>query len=170
MLIPCTRLQASFAEAGIRLELPAPAPMVWDEHGGTFVLKLSDLEAVELAAPTPASGCRLEISLTPGTSIIATLKEFASLHQLPLTPISTPDLAETVLLAACHLPGRSLFIFAEEPTLTAARRGDMLELAVDGHFKARRVPCQAFDLIIHLTKAAMSRLVAFMLSQTQAGR
>jgi hypothetical protein len=168
MLIPCTRLQASFADPGIRLELGAPTHMVWDEHGGTFVIRLGDLEVAELTAPAAASECRLEISLTPGADLSRALEAFADLHQLPLAPPSGPDLAEGALLAACHLPGKNLFIFAEEPTLTAVKRGETVELAVVGLFKARRVPCREPDLIIHLTKAAMARLVAFVLTLARA--
>lgn len=169
MLIPCSRLQASFADPGIRLELGAPASMVWDEHGGTFVLKAADLGVTELTAPTEQSGCCLEISLTPGAELFSALEEFTALHQLLLAPPSAPDLEEAALLAACHLPGKNLFIFAEEPTLTAVRRGDMVELTISGIFKARRVPCQETDLVIHLTKAAMTRLVAFVLNLARAG-
>lgn len=169
MLIPCSRLQASFADPGISLELGAPASMVWDEHGGTFVLKVAGLEVAELTGPPAESGCRLEISLTPGTPLSSALEEFAGLHQLPLAPPSAPDLEDAMLLAACHLPGKNLFIFAEEPTLTAVRRGDTVELAISGIFKARRVPCQETDLVIHLTKAAMARLVAFVLNLARAG-
>lgn len=169
MLIPCTRLQASFPDAGIRLELGAPEPMVWDEHGGTFVLKVGALEVAELTAPTAETVCRLEISLTPGAALISALEEFISLHRLALAPSSAPDLAEGALLAACHLPGKNLFVFAEEPTLTAIRRGETVELAVSGIFKARRVPCQETDLVIHLAKPAMTRLVGFVLSLARAG-
>jgi hypothetical protein len=164
MLIPCTRLQASFADPGISLEITAPAPMVWDEHGGTFVLKVGGLEVAELLAPAEASSCRLEISLSPGAALISALEEFASLHQLSSAPPSAPDLEEAALLAACHLPGKNLFIFAEEPILIATQQGDIVELSVEGRFKVRRVPCQETDLVIHLTKAAMGRLVAFMLN------
>ena len=167
MLIPCTRFQASFADPGIRLELKAPAPMIWDEHGGTFVLKVGDLEVAELTAPPAESGCRLEISLTPGAALISALEEFAGLHQLPLAPPRPRTWRKALLLAACHLPGQNLFVFAEAPTLTAMRRGDTVELAISGVFKARRVPCQATDLVIHLTKAAMTQLVAFVLSQAR---
>jgi hypothetical protein len=142
MLIPCTRFQASFADPMLKLELKAPAPMIWDEHGGTFVLKVANLTVADLPAPPAASGCRLEISLTPSAALISALEDFAALHQLPLAASVKPDLEEPALLAACHLPGQSLFIFAEEPTLTAARRGNAVELAVAGHFKARRVPSQ----------------------------
>ena len=169
MLILCNRFQASFADPGIRLELGGPASMVWDEHGGTFVLKLGDLKVTDLMTPIEESGCRLEISLTPGPALISALEEFAGLHQFPLAPPAAPELEEVALLAACHLPGKNLFVFAEEPTLTAVKLGESVELAVLGHFKAQRVPCQAIDLVIHLTKPAMTRLVAFVLSQARAG-
>jgi hypothetical protein len=167
MLISCTRFQASFAEPGIRLALKVPAPMMWDEHGGTFVLKVGNLEVAELTAPPAESGCCLEISLTPGADLIRALEEFAGLHQLPLAQPSDPDLAEEAVLVACHLPGKNLFVFAEEPTLTAVKRGETVELSVSGVFKVRRVPCQETDLVIHLTKAAMTRLVAFVLNQAR---
>jgi hypothetical protein len=170
MLIPCNRFQASFADPGIRLELKTPAPIMWDEHGGTFVLKVSDPEVVAMANPPADSGCRLDISLTPGADLIRALEEFAGLHQLPLAPPTAPDLEEDALLAACHLPGQNLFVFAEEPTLTAVRRGEAVELAILGNFKTRRVPCQTTDMVIHLTKAAMAKLVAFMLCQARTGR
>ena len=44
-----------------------------------------------------------------------------------------------------------------------------MELAVTGSFKARRVPCRETDLVIHLTRAAMGRLVALVLSLARAG-
>jgi hypothetical protein len=167
MLIPCTRFQASFADPAVKLELKAPTPIMWDEHGGTFVLKVGDLEVAELTAPPAESACRLEFSLIPGADLVSALEEFAGLHQLPLAPSSAPDLEERALLAACHLPGRNLFVFAEEPTLTAVRRAETVELTVLGDFKARRIPCQATDLVIHLTKSAMTKLVAFVLSQAR---
>ena len=69
----------------------------------------------------------------------------------------------------CHLPGRNLFIFAEDPGLTVRRRGETLEIAVAGNFKSRRVPCQATDLVIHLSRAAMARLAALTLSLAREG-
>jgi hypothetical protein len=167
MLIPCTRFQASFADPQVRLELNPPAHLIWDEHGGTFVLKVDNLTVTDLTVPPAASGCRLEIPLTSGAALISSLSEFAGLHELPLAAAPAPALDEPVLLAACHLPAQNLFVFAEEPTLTATRCNDTIELAVTGVFKARRVPCQATDLVIHLTKAAMARLVAYVLGQAR---
>lgn len=170
MLLPCTRLQANFADQGIRLELGTPASMVWDEHGGTFVLRVGALEVTEPTGAASASGCQLEIPVTPGATVINALEEFAAQHQLPLGRPSAPDLGEIAVLAACHLPEKNLFIFAEEPALTVSRRGDAVDLSVSGVFKVRRVPCRETDLVIHLTKAAMTRLVAFVLHLARAGQ
>jgi len=170
MLIPCLKAEARFADPGLRLERATPAPMVWDEHGGTFVLRVEDLEVAEVSPPDPESRLSLTISLAPPEQLICVLEEFAAQHQLPQTPPSAPELAETAILAACHLPGRNLFIFAEAPGLVARTHGANLEVAVSGDFKARRVPCQATDLVIHLDKAAMARLVSYALGLARAAR
>jgi len=168
MLIPCSRAQARFADPGIRLERRAPAPMVWDEHGGMFILRVDDLEVAEMSHPEPESDVRLEIPLAP-ENLIRPMEEFAARHRLPLAPPSVPELAEAAVLAACHLPGPNLFIFAEEPNLVAKRDGKTLEIAVAGAFKTRRVPCREADLVIHLTKDTMARLMALVLSLARAG-
>jgi hypothetical protein len=168
MEITCSRLQACFVDPGIEVEIHGPTAMVWDEHGGTFVLRLGGLHVADLPAPAGESGVRLEISLT-SEGLEQALEEFASLHQLPLAAALTPELAEPVILAACHLPGQNLFVFAEDPTLVAQKRGDTVELAVAGTFKARRLPCQEPDLVVHLSKAAMTRLVAYVHNQARAG-
>ena len=169
MLIPCSRAQAMFADPGIRLARHTPGFMVWDEHGGTFVLRVEELAATEVAAGEPETGIILEIPLSAREELIRSLEEFAAQQQLPLAPPSGPELVEDVVLAACHLPGQNLFVFAEEPRLAVKRRGEAVELALDGHFKARRVPCQETDLVIHLTRAAMTRLVALVLSLARGG-
>ena len=168
MLIPCSRTQAIFAVQGVRLDQRTPAFMVWDEHGGTFVLRVEELAATEVPAGESETGIILEIPLSLREELIRSLEEFAAQQQLPLTPPSGPELLEEAVLAACHLPAQNLFVFAEGPCLTAKRRGEAVELAVAGSFKARRVPCQETDLVIHLTRGAMARLVAFVLSQARA--
>ena len=168
MLIPCTRVQARLAGPGIKLERGAPGFMVWDEHGGTYVLRVEDLAATE-AAGESESGILLEISLSSPEALIRSLEEFAAQQQLPLAPPAAPELEEEAILAACHLPGQNLFIFSEEPRLTAKRRGAAVELTVAGSFKTRRVPCRETDLVIHLTRAAMARLIALVLSLARAG-
>ena len=161
MLIPCSRAQAVVADPEIRLDRHTPGFMVWDEHGGTFVLRVDELAATEVAAGESETGIILEIPLSPREGLIRSLEEFAAQQQLPLAPPSGPELLEEAVLAACHLPEQNLFVFAEEPRLAVKRRGEAVELAVTGHFKARRVPCRETDLVIHLTKAAMARLVAW---------
>jgi hypothetical protein len=164
MQIPCSRAQALFAGPGIRLARHTPGFMVWDEHGGTFVLRVEELAATEAAADEPESAVILEIPLSLPEGLIRSLEEFAAQHQLPLPLPAGPDLQEDVVLAACHLPAQNLFVFAEEPRLVVKRRGEAVELALEGSFKARRLPCQETDLVIHLTRASMARLVAQVLS------
>ena len=169
MLIPCSRVQVVVADPGIRLDRQTPGFMVWDEHGGTFVLRVDELGAMEVPASQSATGIILEIPLSLREELIRSLEEFAAQQQLPLTPPSDPELLEEALLAACHLPGQNLFIFCEEPRLVVKRRGEAVELAVEGHFRTRRVPCQETDLVIHLTRTAMARLVALVLNLARAG-
>lgn len=168
MLIPCSRVQAVVADPGIRLARHTPGFMVWDEHGGTFVLRVEELAATEVAGE-PETGIVLEIPLSAREELIRSLEEFAAQQQLPLAPPPGPELEEDVVLAACHLPAQNLFVFAEEPRLIVKKRGEAVELALEGHFKARRVPCRETDLVIHLTRAAMARLVALVLSLARGG-
>ena len=168
MLIPCSRAQAVVADPGIRLDRHTPGFMVWDEHGGTFVLRVDELAATEVAGESETA-IILEIPLSLPEGLIRSLEEFAAQQQLPVAPPSSPELIEEAVLAACHLPGQNLFIFAEAPRLTVKRRGEAVELVVEGSFKARRVPCRETDLVIHLTRAAMARLVACVLSLARAG-
>jgi hypothetical protein len=170
MLIPCSRAQAVVADSGIRLDRTTPCFMVWDEHGGTFVLRVEELVATEVAAGESETGITVEIPLSAPERLIHSLEGFAAQQQLPLAPPPPgPELQEEIVLAACHLPGQKLFVFAEEPHLAVKKRGESVELAVTGSFKARRVPCQETDLVIHLTKAAMARLVSLVLSLARAG-
>ena len=63
MQIPCSRVQVVVADPGIRLARHAPGFMVWDEHGGTFVLRVEELAATE-AAGESESAIILEIPLS----------------------------------------------------------------------------------------------------------
>ncbi|MFA5110369.1 MAG: hypothetical protein WC443_03095, partial [Desulfobaccales bacterium] len=123
MLIPCLRARACFADPGLKLELKTPASLMWDEHGGTFVLKVGELDVAEAGAAEAEPGFSLTIPLTQTEALCRDLEEFAAQQQLPLTEPMGPELAETVMLAACHVPGKNLFIFAEAPALAATRRG-----------------------------------------------
>ena len=125
MQIPCSRAQAMFADPGIRLTRHTPGFMLWDEHGGTFVLRVEELEATEVAAGEPETGILLEIPLSAREELIRSLEEFAAQQQLPLAPPSGPELVVEVVLAACHLPAQNLFVFAEAaaPARQETRRG-----------------------------------------------
>jgi hypothetical protein len=169
MQIPFSRVQAVIEDPKIRLERQAPGFMVWDEHGGTFVLRVDDMAATEAAASQGEAGMVLEIPLSAGEGLIGSLEEFAAQQQLAVAPPGGAELLEEAVLAACHLPGQNLFVFAEGPRLAVTRRGEAVELRVEGLFKTRRVPCQEADLVIHLTKAAMGRLVGLVLSLARAG-
>ena len=164
MQIPCCRAQVVVADPGIRLTRHTPGFMVWDEHGGTFVLRVEELAPAEASAGEPETGIILEIPLLAREELIRSLEEFAAQHQLPLVPPTGPELEEDVVLAACHLPVQKLFVFAEEPRLVVKRCGEAVEITLTGAFKSRRGPRQETDLVIHLTRASMARLVAFVLN------
>ncbi len=53
MRFNCPRVSANFPAEKLRLVNRDQTRMLWDEHGGTFVLRVEDLEVVE--APEPAS-------------------------------------------------------------------------------------------------------------------
>jgi len=167
MLLPCSRALAIFAPEGIALGGALPARMQWDEHGGTFVLRLEGLEVSAVAETPAASGIWLEVALPLPESVLSAMREFAGAHRLPLTPLSPPpaELTETPMLAAAHVPGPSLFIYCEDPQLRVRAQGPQsLEIAVTGAFKARRLPCQEPDVVVHLTAAAMARLLSYVLA------
>ena len=110
-----------------------------------------------------------DIPLSAREELIRSLEGFAAQQELPLTAPAGPELEEDVVLAACHLPAQNLFVFAEEPRLLVKRRGEAVELTLTGPFKARRLPCRETDLVIHLTRPAMARLVALVLSLARSG-
>ncbi|HEY9072777.1 MAG TPA: hypothetical protein VIN67_01485, partial [Desulfobaccales bacterium] len=80
------------------------------------------------------------------------------------------ELSETPLLAACHIPGKHLFIFCEAPQLSLRlNEAKNLEMRVTGAFKGRRVLSQEADIIIHLSMASMTRLLAGLLAMSREG-
>ena len=171
MLFHCPRVEANFPGEGLRLENRDPARLVWDEHGGTFVLRIEGLEVREAPELQGEAGLRLEADLPEPAALARLIEDFAGRHALRLGPgPGGPGLSEKPILAACHIPGKNLFIFCEEPRLTVQRReSQSLELVVTGVFKARRVPCQETDVVIHLETAAMGRLLAGLLAWAREG-
>ena len=116
-------------------------------------------------------GYRLEALLPPPVSLADLIEGFAARHELRLEAApAVAELLETPILAACHLPDQNLFIFCEASRLTARRRGPQrLELQVSGAFQTRRLLSRETDLVIHLTMASSSRLLASLLAWNRKG-
>ena len=173
MLFHCPRAQANFPIERLRLaNNRGPARLVWDEHGGTFVLRVEGLEVVEVPDAEGEVGVRLEVALPGPAAMAGQLEIFAGQHSLHLGQETAAEvISETPILVACHLPGKQLFVYCEAPRLTVRLSGrQSMELLVDGAFKARRVPCQATDLVIHLDAAAIGRLLGAMLAWSREGQ
>jgi hypothetical protein len=170
MIFPCPRVKANFPTEDLRLA-SAAARLVWDEHGGTFVLRVEGLEVLEPAEPRGESGIRLEVALPEPGTLFRSLSGFAGEHGLLLaTPAAGAELSEIPILAACHVPGKNLFIFCEDPHLSLRLKDSQnLEMRVTGAFKSRRVPSQEADIIIHLSLASMTRLLAGLLAMSREG-
>jgi hypothetical protein len=162
----CPRAEAVFPAEEVRLANETPAVMLWDEHGGTYVLRVEDLKVMDSLRPGAESGIRLEVALPAAETLVAGVESFAGQHRLPLAAgPATPELALRPILAACHVPGKNLFVYCEEAQLQVRPgAGSTLEFAVTGTFKARRVPCREPDVVIHLTGPEMSGLLSYLLS------
>jgi len=163
MQLPCSRARAVFAPESILLQNPGPATLIWDEHGGTFVLKVSGLEVQEAAGAEAESGLWLEVVLVGSGARLEEMAGFAAQHRLALPAMSSPsgELTEAPILAAFHVPGRDLFIYGEATELRVRTVPQGLEMAITGEFRSRRVPCREADLVIHLTPDANARLLAY---------
>jgi hypothetical protein len=169
----CSRVQAVFADPPLKLENRVPLPLLWDEHGGTYVLRVVELYMTESTEAGEEAGFRAEISLPPEAALLRQVEEFASQHSLPLAPVAPlpAELTEEPILSACHIPAKTLFIFSEDSRLRLrAAAPQTLELAVSGSFKSRRIPSQETDLVIHLTPAAATRLLSFLRSLARESR
>ncbi len=165
MIFHCSRVEANFPAAGLRLEHRDQTYLAWKEHGGTFVLRVRGLEAREVPQLQGKAELRLEAVLPEPAALARLLEDFAGWHSLRLGPAAGAELSEQPMLAACHVPGKNLFLCCEEARVTVRRRdARRLELVVTGIFQARRVTCQETDLVIHLNSAGMGRLLAGLLA------
>jgi len=167
MLLHCSRVQAAFVPEEVCLASPGPTKVLLDEHGGTFVLKVGDLKVMEITGAGEESGIFWEIDLSSPETLIKEMEEFAARHSLPLTPggPAPPELVESAILAACHIPEKNLFVFVEEPQLKArTAAAATLKLTVPGPFRSRRVSSQEADVVIHLNAAAMARLLSYFIA------
>lgn len=171
MLFNCPRLLANFPAEKLRLVNRDRTRLLWDEHGGTFVLRAEGLEVLEAPELEGEAEIRLEVALPEAESLAGLMESFAGEHNLRLVQGPAAEvIAETPMLAAGHLPGKHLFIFCEAPRLTVRRTDShTMEMLVTGVFKSRRVPCQETDLVIHLDMAAIGRLLAGLLAWNRKG-
>ncbi len=142
MLFHCNRVRANFPGEKLGLVHRDQAKLVWDEHGGTFVLRVEGLEVVEVPEAPEEAGVCLEFDLPEPASLAFRLEDFAGSHSLRLAQENDVEvISVNPILVAGHIPGNNLFIYCEAPGLTLRRSGrQSLELRVDGVFKARRVP------------------------------
>ena len=171
MQFHCHRVQANFPGEKLGLVHQDQTNLLWDEHGGTFVLRVEGLEVVEAPDPAGEVRIRLEIDLPEPASLAERIEGFAGRHSLRLGQESAVKvISATPILVAGHIPGKHLFVYCEDPRLTVRLSGPQsMELRVDGVFKARRVPCQETDLVLHLEMAAICRLLAGMLDWARRG-
>ena len=82
MLFHCPRAQANFPTEKLRLANRAPARLVWDEHGGTFVLRVEGLEVLEAPELQGEAGIRLEVDLPAPAALAGQIESFAGQHAL----------------------------------------------------------------------------------------
>jgi len=173
MLLHCPRVQALFPREKIRLEHEGPARMLWAEHGGTLILRVGDLNFSEIAEPGEDSGLFLELDLTPGEDLAHEIENFAAKHSLALSnppEAPAPEFSVQPFLAACHIPPKKIFIFAEESQLQARPKGPgLVEMAVLGAFRARAVPSREADLVIHLHPGDLAGLLSYLRALARAG-
>jgi hypothetical protein len=165
MIFLCRAVRANFPGEDVCLE-SAGARLIWDEHGGAFVLRLEGLEVKEAAGPEAETGIRLEVALPEAEALSRSLAGFAGEHGLRLEEApAAAELAEQPILAAAHVPGKSLVIFCEAPHLRLRlHEARCLEIQVTGEFKARRLPSREADIIIHLDGGSMTRLLGGVLA------
>jgi hypothetical protein len=171
MMFQCLRVEANFPAERLHLLNHNQGRLFWDEHGGTFVLRVEGLEVVEAPEAAEGAGILLEIALPEPGSLAHRIEEFAGRHELRLSrEAAAVVISERPILVACHIPGRQLFIYCEAPQVVMRfPGGQTLEFQISGVFEARRLPCQETDLIIHLEAAAMVRLLSGLLAWTREG-
>lgn len=171
MLFHCPRVEANFPPEKVVLVNHEQARLLWDEHGGTFVLRVEGLEVVEAQEPEGEAMIRVEVTLPEPADLAQRIESFAGRHSLHLVEcLAGEEFSETPILVACHIPGKNLFIYSEGPQLTLRRCDPQtMEFRVSGAFKSRGVPFKETDLVIHLDLAGMCRVLAGMLAWARKG-
>ncbi|MEW6657468.1 MAG: hypothetical protein AB1424_02285 [Thermodesulfobacteriota bacterium] len=171
MLLHCPRVQARFLQEKVFLEHDGPAWMLWAEHGGALILRVGNLQLREMAGAGDDSGLFLEVDLSPAGNVIHEIEGFAAQQNLPLLSPESPEPEFTArpLLAACHVSAQKKFIFSEESRLQVRPTpGGTVAMEVRGAFKARGVPSQEADLVIHLTPGDLAGLLSYLRAVARA--
>ncbi len=166
MLLTCTLVEAIFPGVPAALEAAPPLSLSLDCHDRPpYILRLAPLRATPVPEEAASERIRLSLSLFPGEEVQAALRAFAALHSLPLAPPGAPEgvWEEPLILAASHLAEGRMFVFSEQAVLRCRRSGPLqVECEVTGPFKARRLPCQETDIILHLEAPATARLLSWL--------
>ncbi len=172
MFLDCQDITALFPTAGYALHALQPCRLQWDcHHGTTFTLRVTGLATSKILQTSEDGSIVIKVSLYPPEKFISEAERFAASQslELPLFALLPAALSVPAALSAAHLPEAGLFVFSEESRLTAQPVGRAhCQLAVTGPFKARRIPCQEADLIIHLDKQVSGRLLSFLLAQARS--
>ncbi|MCX5892797.1 MAG: hypothetical protein NTW80_07475, partial [Deltaproteobacteria bacterium] len=101
MRFHCHRVEANFPAEKLGLVNREQTKLVWDEHGGTFVLRVEGLEVVEIPAEGEAV-IRLEVDLPEPADLAHRLEDFAGRHSLRLAQgMAAEELTEEAVLVAC---------------------------------------------------------------------
>lgn len=165
MLLDCPTVTATFPSVGFSLKNAEPGQLQWDQHGDTFILKVTGLEVTSMPQEPREALMELELNFSPPESLIREIETFAAAMHLDLSAKPPSEFDEKPILAACHLPEAKLFVFSEEASLIARPAGpNTIGLAVTGPFRSQRVPCRETDLVIHLEKGSCARLLSFLLA------
>jgi len=172
MLLPCPKVHAVFFRENLEMGHEPPAWVRWDEHGGTFILRVVGLKLTDASPAASGEVLFLEVALTEAPALQEKIQGFAARHHLPLHPLPGPPgkLLEQPILAACHVPEKQLFVYCEGAELSARPSpAGNLELGITGEFRTRRVICQEGDLIIYLDAPAMGRLLSYFFALARQG-
>jgi hypothetical protein len=172
MHFTCTVLEALFPGAPAALRGAGPLSVSLDCHDRPpFILRAAPLEVISGPGAAGSGLIRLRLRLAPEGEVQGAIRAFAGLHALPLAPPAPPGdtWEEPLLLAASHVAEGKMFVFSEEAVLRCRICGPReVECEVSGPFKARRLPCQESDVILHLEAPATARLLSWLLAVSGA--
>jgi len=86
MLLPCPKVHAVFLRENLEMGHEPPAWVRWDEHGGTFILRVVGLKLTDASPAASGEVLFLEVALTEAPALQEKIQGFAARHHLPLHP------------------------------------------------------------------------------------